>query len=559
MALTIIRFQNFIEFAIKQLHLVLLRFLDDRIFATCSDDCSVCIWDLRNLKSRVHQLSGHKSWVKNIEYSRRDNLIVTSGLDGSIYTWDVNGGEESRYQKVFHTPGNYSSGDGKWISIIRRSLIPGLMRCRISNDDSKMVICTTGGYLIIVNDLNLSTLAADLKGFRPNLHRLMQLGDQYFPIVSEFRHVFDTRRRRNRIELVSDFPENNEAEVICSLAIHPHNWVAISRNMNADEQSEWTCVHDVQEMADPYQHQQPRSKHSAGTSRSAFVDQEDEYDAVKQRVAVQFASLRQQVLDQMKKSTTAEHKTRAKNALKKVNRFLTLLGDPLDSNTTLPIVPNTSFDMWSGQLAEHRANNRTGVSRLCSGLITAKVVRTNNNTDEVDITEADPGIYLTSSDDDDDDVGVEDADHQNDEEPLVDKFYTTIGKRLNKLIEELRAVQHHMNQKYKTNKPRLLYYSRELNAGKGFIKELCFSSDGRVIASPYGKGVRLLAFNNKCQELSDCVESWNGPQAPQVLQEIVVDKECHSNVVVCAKFSPNYPLLVTGCLRGSIVWHNPRL
>lgn len=81
------------------------RFLDDRIFATCSDDCTVCLWDLRNLKNRVSRLPGHKSWVKNIEYSRRDNLIVTSGLDGSIYTWDINRGDETRYQKVFHTPG----------------------------------------------------------------------------------------------------------------------------------------------------------------------------------------------------------------------------------------------------------------------------------------------------------------------------------------------------------------------------------------------------------------------------------------------------------------------
>lgn len=42
----------------------------------------------------------------------------------------------------------------------------GLMRCRLSPDASKLVICTTGGYLIIVHDLDLSTLARDLAGFR---------------------------------------------------------------------------------------------------------------------------------------------------------------------------------------------------------------------------------------------------------------------------------------------------------------------------------------------------------------------------------------------------------
>lgn len=42
----------------------------------------------------------------------------------------------------------------------------GLMRCRLSPDASKLVICTTGGYLIIIHDLDLSSLARDLAGFR---------------------------------------------------------------------------------------------------------------------------------------------------------------------------------------------------------------------------------------------------------------------------------------------------------------------------------------------------------------------------------------------------------
>jgi DDB1- and CUL4-associated factor 10 len=40
------------------------------------------------------------------------------------------------------------------------------MRCRLTPDDKKLVICTTGGYLIIIHDLDLTTLAKDLCGFR---------------------------------------------------------------------------------------------------------------------------------------------------------------------------------------------------------------------------------------------------------------------------------------------------------------------------------------------------------------------------------------------------------
>lgn len=60
------------------------------MFATCSDDSTVALWDARNLKSQIRTLHGHSNWVKNIEFSPRDGLLVTSGFDGSIYTWDIN-------------------------------------------------------------------------------------------------------------------------------------------------------------------------------------------------------------------------------------------------------------------------------------------------------------------------------------------------------------------------------------------------------------------------------------------------------------------------------------
>lgn len=69
---------------------LLYRFLDSRVFATCSDDSTVALWDARNLKNRIRTLHGHSNWVKNIEFSQSDGLLVTSGFDGAIYTWDIN-------------------------------------------------------------------------------------------------------------------------------------------------------------------------------------------------------------------------------------------------------------------------------------------------------------------------------------------------------------------------------------------------------------------------------------------------------------------------------------
>ena len=42
----------------------------------------------------------------------------------------------------------------------------GLMRMRLTPDCSKLVMCTTGGYIILINDLSLENLAQDLHGFK---------------------------------------------------------------------------------------------------------------------------------------------------------------------------------------------------------------------------------------------------------------------------------------------------------------------------------------------------------------------------------------------------------
>jgi hypothetical protein len=108
------------------------------------------------------------------------------------------------------------------------------------------------------------------------------------------------------------------------------------------------------------------------------------------------------------------------------------------------------------------------------------------------------------------------------------------------------------NQHIHQNIKRLTHYIEEPNVGKGFIKELCFSADGRLICSPFGYGVRLLAFSPDCAELSTCVPS----KRPVQLYELATNV-CHADIVVSTKFSPQHCLLVSGCLSGKIVWHQP--
>ena len=43
---------------------------------------------------------------------------------------------------------------------------------------------------------------------------------------------------RNRVEFISDFSPDNDAEIISSLKVHPQGWVAVTRNVTADEMTE---------------------------------------------------------------------------------------------------------------------------------------------------------------------------------------------------------------------------------------------------------------------------------------------------------------------------------
>ena len=121
----------------------------------------------------------------------------------------------------------------------------GLMRMRLTSDASKMVISTMNGllcysgssdlptlnnilpgYLVVIHDLDLNTMCEDLAGFKPNMYRLMQLSGkvgnwcqellhnsffQALELAINYTQLFHAKR--NRVEIISDFPDGNDAEV----------------------------------------------------------------------------------------------------------------------------------------------------------------------------------------------------------------------------------------------------------------------------------------------------------------------------------------------------------
>ncbi|XP_017796654.1 PREDICTED: DDB1- and CUL4-associated factor 10 [Habropoda laboriosa] len=566
-----------------------VRFLDQRMFATCSDDSTVALWDARNLKQRIRTLRGHSNWVKNIEYSSKDSLLLTSGFDGSIYTWDINSFTENSilYTRVFHTN--------------------GLMRTRLSPDASKMLISTTSGYLIIIHNLKLSTLTQDLAGFRPNMYRLMQSSQTTIPNVASFTHLFSPSRAHNRVEFLTDFPVGDDAEIISSLQVHPHGWCALSRNVSNGEKSEWTCVHDIQERdvsgtadqtkegeeaapqfnevtVDEFEDfQQPQPSRSGITSSFLIESPNNRVRVVHTTSDTRSNSVGPSDNSQSVRSSRINWQTTSRRGSRSQSR-----NSRLDRNATRAnfgaIEVSSSSSSSDSRVSVDRedrqedryiyaADIHEGMQEEGSGdqdrdseqdyrpprpNSHLNYIRSRNMTDNFSTGNIE--LHVSTTDVWEAHVAIREARLRRERDWLSRSSNNTvviIGDRI-RVQNRNRQGQQTMyaiprNRMIHQNTPRLTHYIEEPNVGSGYIKELCFSVDGRLICSPFGYGVRLLAFSSDCSELSNCVPPYN--ESVQ-LHELATNVS-HSGIVVSTKFSPRHCLLVSGCLSGKIVWHQP--
>lgn len=232
-----------------------IRFLDNRLFATCSDDTTIALWDLRKLNTKVCTLHGHTSWVKNIEYDTNTRLLVTSGFDGNVIIWDTNRYTEDGcpHKKFFHTR--------------------FLMRMRLTPDCSKMLISTSSGYLLILHDLDLTkslevgsypilrarrtTSSSDLTTSSSSSGpRVSGSPCHHSDSNSSEKHMSRASQRegvspRNSLEVVTPevLGESDHGNCITSLQLHPKGWATLLRCSSNSDDEECTCVYEFQEGA----------------------------------------------------------------------------------------------------------------------------------------------------------------------------------------------------------------------------------------------------------------------------------------------------------------------
>ncbi|XP_017867354.1 PREDICTED: DDB1- and CUL4-associated factor 10 homolog [Drosophila arizonae] len=526
-----------------------IKFFDDRLFATGSDDFTVALWDLRNMKQKMRVLHGHSNWVKNIEYSSKDKLLVTSGFDGSIFTWDIKSQTEQGLisQRVFHAS--------------------GLMRCRISPAGDKLVLCTSSGYIMIVHHLDLTTLHKDLCGFRPGIYRLMQLGDQYIPQAAKYDHVFSKYQKKNRVELVTDFPEQNDAEMIMALQIHPQCRCMLTRNVSCDEQSEWTCIHDINE--------EPELIDDDSN------DEDEPLTKKKRTLSAQPTETEQE--DPPQRGAQGRSHVRRIFYPRRVNGTMSLVSARSDS-----FIP----DIWAAEVtvqerairqsrARNSANHVSGynfVYAISSGVLPLRyssaarflggAARTraalggdqSTQTEPTAATSETAGSRSSSTSGSGATASASGSSNTNNETTVGAELGAGLRMRPLSNISAAAVATAGENAAHTilVNAKKLLYYASETNNKPGFIKEPGFSADGRVICSPYANGVRLLGYQADCSDYPSQVMLEQVKHSPRQLVELANIVE-HQDVVLCAKFSPREPLLVTGCNSGEVAWYRPCL
>lgn len=427
-------------------------------------------------------------------------------------------------------------------------------------------------------------------GTQPNIYRLMQMGHQYIPYGASFDHIFSRSMKRNRVEFASDFPEGNDAEVICSLQIHPQGWCALSRNISYDDSTEWTTVHDIQEdKADD--DAAPSDGGDDETDESGEGEGDDSDDSDGERT--QRRSAKRAKLHRTRALSAASKLRDRREAYNQRRRSLRAAAATATAERSSDEIRPSSRhpDIWQ---AEVRYGQRNNVVISSSGLGSTTVFGISS------------GVLLSAAESLDAESGLMEPARQAERRAAAagvgsaaaaaatTATTTTDGRVVLELTAALRrstrrerdnpnnpnrgggggrnSNSHSPNSTATTSSPhtakssgsnnsgmiiqnvqRMLNYIQEPNKGKGFIKELCFSADGRLICSPYGHGIRLLAFSADCAELPKTLHPDGQPQALTVLKYI----KCHSDIVVSTKFSPRMPLLASGCLNGKVVWHQP--
>jgi len=428
----------------------------------------------------------------------------------------------------------------------------------------------------------------------------MQISGKALELAINYTSLFHTKR--NRVEIISDFPDGNDAEVLSSLRLHPQGWVALSRNTSSDESTEWCTVHDIQSLPTNPEDDELISSRTPLMWRSSTRDRQpaqppaqpvenDPHVQTFRAGGIEIISTGSQGEDpgpspvieidlnlrrRERRMTGQEERENQEDQddderEMETNERDVETGEEVEVEGTRFLSANNlpALEMF-GEFQQRRLRRATTNSVAAAGeaLVAgeeAAVAATEHRAEAAADARVGDGearreerrINI---------IGAGNVPFGAEEGFRSDRGGFLIigpntGPRGRGRVLYFGTPGAHRAQQQRIpkdarihkNVSRLTHFIEESNTGKGFIKEQSFSPCGRFIASPFGYGVRLLGFSESGSDLSGCV-----PTEPVRLYELGT-KLGHNEVVLSSAFSPCHWLLATGCLSGRIVWHQPVL
>ena len=203
-----------------------ITFLEGNMFATCSDDKTIKIWDRRNMYVHVAHLRGHTNWVKNIEYDPKSNLLFSIAFYDGIRSWDMNKLEF------------YNDNSGVMDNLVFKLKDP--IRMRLSPDFSKMFVSMRKNVCLVIDGFEGSTIheAGEHISELLNNPESVMLHDR-------IRH-----RKRNRPSLhVMSCANNSESfRAVMSADFHPSSEFIALRHIDVHNETlhlELTTLYDL--------------------------------------------------------------------------------------------------------------------------------------------------------------------------------------------------------------------------------------------------------------------------------------------------------------------------
>lgn len=199
-------------------------FLDNFSFATCSDDQTIRLWDIRNLISNTGVLRGHKNWVKNIEYDKKTGILFSIAFFDGVRAWDLNKLDL------------YSSEETDNLVLS----VPDPVRVKLSPDSSKMFVSMRKNKCLVIDNFDGNSLGE----IKSSVEKVMGT-----PLDRKLMKELKKRRiNKPSVHILSGMRGAFSFRAVMSIAFHPSgNFVGL-RHIDVRDESllqELTTLYDI--------------------------------------------------------------------------------------------------------------------------------------------------------------------------------------------------------------------------------------------------------------------------------------------------------------------------